>query len=401
MLFFEIALAVLWLTALVRIPTLWRDRRQRTLWGSVLALALTKTAAFPPVAARLHLPVLPHFFGVVAAFCLLRFISLVTGGGRRGGQFAITAGVLAALVTLDVVAGGVDTTAEVLSGPLTPVEVGYWVVLEAYLGAVLVTATVLFWTVGGAAPAGLPRLGLRAITAGSFVIALYAALKSILIVLHGFGAPVRFDRIEPAAHVVQTAAVLLAVAGGTVPASQRARAVASAYRSLLVLRPLWRAMRDAFPEVILFSPRRALIELAGVDDVHLRLYRRVIEIRDGMLALRDFVPERVPPADDPAGGEPPADDLAGGERAGGELAGGELAGGDPAAIEARAIASALRRRAQGVPPAEHPAGWAPVGPDMADEVAWLSRVSAAYRNAGAGRLSPDAAPTPRPSGSAR
>jgi hypothetical protein len=389
--FLGVVLALLWTTVAVRLPTLWRDRRQRALWGAVLALALTKTAAFPPVAARLDQPTLPHLFGVVAAFCLLRFISLVTGGGRRSWPVAVTAGVLAVLATLDMVAGGIDTTADVLSGHLTAVEVGYWMVLEAYLGAVLVTATVLFWTVGRAAPAGLPRLGLRAIAAGSLLISLYAAGKSILIVLHGFGVPVAFDRIEPVAQVIQTAAVLLVVAGGTAPASRRARAVAAAYRSLLVLRPLWRVMRDAFPEVILFTPRRAVLELAGVDDVHLRLYRRVIEIRDGMLALRDFVPEQGPAA------------------------------GDPAAAEARGIALALRRRAEDAPPAEHPAGWAAVGPDMADEVAWLSRVSAAYRRLSPDQLSPDqlspdqlspdqlspdqlspgAAPTPRPSGSAR
>jgi hypothetical protein len=371
MAFFEVVLAVLWFTAAVRLPTLWRDSRQRALWGAVLALALTKTAAFPPVAARLHLPVLPHLFGVLAAFFLLRFISLVTGGGRQRWQVAVTAGVLAALATLEVVSGGIDTTADVLSGRLTPVEVAYWVVLEAYLGAVLVTATALFWTVAPAAPAGLPRLGLRAIAAGSFLISLYAAIKSVLIVLHSFGVSVDFDRFEPVAYVIQTAAVLLIVAGGTVPATRRATAVAGAYRSLLVLRPLWRAMRDAFPEVILFSPRRAVIELAGVDDVHLRLYRRVIEIRDGMLALRDFLPERVP------------------------------ADGDPAVTEARGIALALRRRAVGTAPAEQPGAWAAVGPDMPDEVAWLSRVSAAYRRGGADRLIPDAAPTPRPSGSAR
>jgi hypothetical protein len=371
MVFSAIVTALLWAAAAVRLPTLWRDRRQRTLWLGLVALALTETAAFPPVAGRLHLPILPNLLGVVVAFCLLRFVSLVTGGGRRRWQAAVTAGVLATLITLAALAGGIDTTADVLAGPLSPVEVGYWVVLEGYLGAALVTATVLFWTVGRAAPAGPPRLGLRAVAAGTFLIALYAALKSVLIVVHGFGVPVAFAAIEPVAHVIQGAAVLLGVAGSILPATHRARRVAAAYRSLLVLRPLWRAMRDAFPEVILFSPRRAVIELAGVDDVHLRLYRRVIEIRDGMLALRDFVPERVPPA------------------------------ADPAVTEARVIALALRRRADGTSPVERPGAWAAVGPDMPDEVAWLSRVSAAYRRMDADGVTPAGAPTPRPSGSAR
>jgi hypothetical protein len=97
----------------------------------------------------------------------------------------------------------------------------------------------------------------------------------------------------------------------------------------------------------------------------------VIEIRDGMLALRDFVPDPVPPA------------------------------ADPAVTEARGIGLALRRRADGAPSAERPGAWAAVGPDMPDEVAWLSRVSAAYRKLGPGEITPAGAPTPRPSGSAR
>jgi len=57
---------------------------------------------------------------VVVAFCLLRFVSLVTGGGRRRWQVAVTAGVLAALITLATLAGGISTTAGVLAGPAEP-----------------------------------------------------------------------------------------------------------------------------------------------------------------------------------------------------------------------------------------------------------------------------------------
>jgi len=266
-------------------------------------------------------------------------------------------------------AGGIDTTAAALNGDLPATAVAYWVVLETFLAAVLITVAPLFWRVARDAPAGLPRLGLRAIAVGQVVVALYAADKAMLVVIHSAGAPVDFTTVEPVATAVQAVGTLLAVGGALAPATRRTRSAASAYRSLLALRPLWTAMRDAFPEVILFTPRRAVIELAGVDDVHLRLYRRVIEIRDGMLALRPYLPS--------APGAP----------------------GDPAVAEATAIALALHRRAAGEPPAGHDEGWAPVGPEMADEVAWLSRVSRAYRRV---RLTPDAvAPIPRPSGSVR
>jgi len=362
-----IVMILLWVTAVARLPTLWRDRRQRTLWAAIFGLALVKSASYPPVADRLRAPMLPTLLGVAVAFVLLRLIALVTGSDLPRWQAVVTVGTLIALAGLGAIAGDeIANRGAVLAGPLPPVAVAYWVVLESYVGGVLILTARLFRTVARAAPAGSPRLGLRAIAAGAAVISLYAAVKAILVVVHGCGVPIAFQRTEPVAHAIQGAAILLAVAGSLVPATRRARAVVAAYRSLLKLRPLWRAMKEAFPQLILFSPRRAVIELAGVDDVNLRLYRRVIEIRDGMLALRGYRPRHVPP--DP----------------------------DPAVTEARGIAMALARHAAAEEPADQPEAWAPVGPDMADEVAWLSRVSEAFRE-----LTPVAAPTPRPSGSAR
>lgn len=361
-------LVLLWGTVVARLPTLWRDDRQRALWATVFVIALVKTVTLPPIEAALDMPILPHLLGVLAVSFLLRFITLVAGTGNRRWPLYLAAAVLAVLGTLAAVSGGIHTSAELLTRDLPPTVVAYWVVLEAYLGAVLITTAVLFWTISRDAPSGLPRLGLRAIAAGSALVAGYAAVKTGLIVAHGTGRSVDFPAIEPIAQKAQVVGILIAVAGAAVPTGRQARAVVAAYRSLVALRPLWTAMRDAFPEVILFSPRRAMIELAGVDDVHLRLYRRVIEIRDGMLALRAYLPVDVPPATDPATGE------------------------------AAAIALALRRRTEGPPPGEPEGAWAPVGPEMADEVAWLSRVSRAYRRVrSSGRLSPVAAPTPRPS----
>jgi hypothetical protein len=360
-----VVLAVLlWVMTAVRLPTLWRGPRQRAIWAAVAALAVSRTLALPPIAA----PAAQHLTAVAAAAFLLRFVMLATAGrGRRwhrvGGAVVLALFAVATAATV--------FSPELLSGELTPASVAYWVVLDGYLGVVLLTATALFWTTGAAAPAGLPRVALRVLAVGIGLLGIDAFIRAALTVAIGAGARLDLVVINPAAEGLQAASVLLALAGGVAAAVPRARAALSAYRALLALRPLWTAMRDAFPAIILFSPRRAVIELAGVDDVHLRLYRRVIEIRDGMLALRDF----LPPERDAAG--------------------------DPAQAEARDIALALARRAAGRPPVDQPGSWAPVGPEMADEVAWLRRVSRAYHRYRGGVVTRPGVRTPRPSGSAR
>ncbi|GAA0495617.1 hypothetical protein Ade02nite_18370 [Paractinoplanes deccanensis] len=347
-----VLLTLLWGMAIARFPTLFRDDRQRALWASVAAVAVAKTFSFPPVLAETGAPAVPHLFGVLAAFFLLRFVTLATGRGDKRRQAALVGAVL---VTLAVLAAG-DTP----PAPRIPTrDVAYWVILETYLGYILISATALFWSTSRQATPGLPRLALRLMAAGTAVITVFAVFRIAALVVHDLRA------VEPAAERVQTVAVLLTVTGGMIAASPRARSAVTAYRSLIVLRPLWKAMRDAFPEVILFTPRRAMVELAGVDDVHLRLYRRVIEIRDGMLALRPY----LAPDGDPAA--------------------------DRATAEAHQLVRALQRRNAGELAEASAAEWAPVGPTLAEEVAWLSRVSRAYRRAGR------SARTPTPSGSAR
>jgi hypothetical protein len=323
-------LLLLWGMVLIRLPTLRRDARQRALWATLCALALTKTAAIFQAQA------LRHLFGVVAAYFLLRFISLITDYDRAHPravrhQLLLAASVLAALITLRVTA---------------PASGAYGVILNGYQGTVLAVATAVFWRIGRSAPAGPLRHGLRAIATGTFLVALSAVLKTTMIVLPVPGGT------RPVADALHAFGVLIAVVGAAVPASGNIRA----YRSLWALRPLWREMRRTFPEVILFPGRRALLELAGAEGVQLRLYRRVIEIRDGMLTLRHQLP------------------------AGTLAEAREHVGDSPALIEACGIARALHRHRSGEPPAEHSDRWASVGGQIADEVAWLSAVSAAFRS---------------------
>jgi hypothetical protein len=112
-------------------------------------------------------------------------------------------------------------------------------------------------------------------------------------------------------------------------------------RSLRALHPLWHALRTAFPSIVLENPDSTPEHL---------LHRGIIEIWDGRLQLRPWF--------DPEAAERARDRGA-------------------AAVEATLIADALRRKASGAPPAEPVR--APRPYDAGDDVAWLNKVSKAFR----------------------
>jgi hypothetical protein len=82
---------------------------------------------------------------------------------------------------------------------------------------------------------------------------------------------------------------VLVIAGSTLPfladRATRAGAWWLAYRNLRRLYPLWAALYAATPGIALDPPSSRMIDRFRLRDVQLRLYRRVIEIRDGRLAL--------------------------------------------------------------------------------------------------------------------
>ena len=65
------------------------------------------------------------------------------------------------------------------------------------------------------------------------------------------------------------------------------------YRSLRRLYPLWRALYEATPEIALTGSVSPLQDVLDLRDLGFRLYRRVVEIRDGALALRPYRPDWV------------------------------------------------------------------------------------------------------------
>jgi hypothetical protein len=129
------------------------------------------------------------------------------------------------------------------------------------------------------------------------------------------------------------------------------------------------ALCRSTPEIALVPPTSTARDTLAFGDVDFRLYRRVIEIRDGRLVLRPYLAPGVAAT---------ARQLA--EAAG--LAGDQL----QATVEAASLAAALHAKAGeqdvrgattasegGGKPAGHPGG-----ADLCGEVAWLVQVARAF-----------------------
>jgi Family of unknown function (DUF6545) len=174
----------------------------------------------------------------------------------------------------------------------SPLVIGYLVVFAGYLGIALVD--VLRGGLRYAPTAGTAiSLALRLIAVGCAFGLLDVAEKI------GFLIAVLLGE-SPSAAVESSVARMLAVLGGlfvlagsVVPALypvwRRTVHWVTTHRAHRELYPLWFALREINPEIALDPAMSEFRDRVRVRDLDFRLYRRIIEIRDGRLALRPFL----------------------------------------------------------------------------------------------------------------
>ncbi|WP_051834228.1 MULTISPECIES: MAB_1171c family putative transporter [Streptomyces] len=203
------------------------------------------------------------------------------------------------------------------------------------------------------------RRGLRIAACGAAVELVYPTgrFADVFLVPYGWH-PARWANVS---RTDLTVGMVLNIVGWTAPLwGPRLTAILewhADYRSYRRLRPLWSALYRAYPEISLEPPGG---DLTALSDLTFHLHRRVIEIRDGYLALRKDAALAPPFAATDSSGQPEA------ER------------------EAALIAAALAGRQRRHDPPDADTAIAPIGPesqDFADDVAWLVRVSQAYARA--------------------
>jgi hypothetical protein len=63
----------------------------------------------------------------------------------------------------------------------------------------------------------------------------------------------------------------------------------AARRDCNALYPMWKALCDALPHIALYPPRSHVADALTLRDSQFRRHRRLIEIRDGLLIMKDWV----------------------------------------------------------------------------------------------------------------
>ncbi|MER6047228.1 MAB_1171c family putative transporter [Streptomyces sp. NPDC001793] len=300
-----VILAFLWAVAVWRAMKAVHYPRQRPLTVAFVALAIVMTLSQDFIASWLDealsvssvTALLKHLSGLVASGAVLEFISQMAGQstGRRARRTRFGLGVAAGITMTAAFpflprAESRTFLSDSIGSGATQVYWGTWLL---YLGTALALATKLCWRQARQAPAGRLRVGLGFVGSGTAVGMLYVLNKLAFVALGyaGYCPPFSASETLQINNLLLNVSLLLIVLGTTLPASFFGTIIQTVrdYRALHDLYPLWRALSEANPTVVLGGADRHRDRL-DPRVTRLRLYRRTIEIRDCRLVLHAFLP---------------------------------------------------------------------------------------------------------------
>ncbi|WP_410658238.1 MAB_1171c family putative transporter [Amycolatopsis sp. lyj-112] len=236
----------------------------------------------------------------ISWFCLLLFFLLSAGGTRR--RAWVEALVLAAVCVtsaISMLAIPADVRAQdFAAGSALPQafpepEMAWFYLIDAGYGA-YVTLQAGAWALRDAAESP-PRVrwGLRVATAGLVLLAASAAGRFTAVVVRWTGGEVSAGALAWTNSFVHIG-VILFMAGITLVGILAAITASWVWlrnrRRYQDLRPLWDQLHDVFPDDALYAaPNHAWLDRVAFWRVHRRYWRRVVEIRDGLVRLSPYL----------------------------------------------------------------------------------------------------------------
>jgi hypothetical protein len=312
------AVTVLWIAVLVQFPSHRNVPLRRAAWSTMVLLAAIGTLDLPVVGTRLDaatgLPnladVAQHVLAITAAtlgrYCAEQVIGAPRPRTRWSGWLqaalpATTVAVMLVLFALSPARTRPTDAARYTDFPMQyashPGVFAYWLIFAVYLGTAFVLISKLAWRYGrraGRTPLGC---GLVLIAAGMVAGLCYLGYATAVVAARAAGVQGSFISTSPG--IIQGlfgALIVLVAVGSYLPATGYCPLVrqAALYLSLRRLYPLWAGLCQAVPGIAL-DPVPVWADRLDPRDLQVRLYRRVIEIRDGYMAL---TPVAVPGIED-------------------------------------------------------------------------------------------------------
>lgn len=369
-----VAAALLWLLAAFKAAGTIRSGSASARWllAAIVFLAMGITIFVPAVEQRLAdaVPVdqikepLARTAVIAAAFCGQTLLSL-TGDpiSRRARLLRWAFAVLAvAVLWVTFMIGPAAPEAQFGSHPVRDVSMTLFILaFLGYLAYAVTTVMAGCWRYARSAT-GAMRSGLRLISAGCASCLAYVLVKLVAIVGFWAGVPVA-PAVEGAVAqgLVAVGALLVVVGSAATATSQRAADLRDWVRDYVAYRrlyPLWVDLVGVVPAVALDPAAGRWQDASRVRDMHWRLVRRVIELRDAWLALRPYMDADL--------AEALTAHAPDGDRA------------SPARVESRMLRAAVDAL-QAHRPAARP--WSPPSSQrtsMVEELAWWSAVAAAW-----------------------
>lgn len=280
-------ISALWGVAVARAPQGIRDREQQPLWFATLMIALAMSTHLEPVTAALAhvapnahwIDMITHIFGIIDAAAVFWFICGAAGRHRHTTLvFGAAITVITMLVILDT--GAPPHARNIITPSSTTPSVPdtyWWLFFSFHLVADSICGFVC-WSYGRPGTPRLLRYGLRLFGTGMLLADLLWVLKLAYL-------QTRSAAIAPLFSPLTGIEALFIAVGVALPVLTQARDRRRGRRSYRALAHLWTDLTTATPDVVL-GPTRHLQRM--MIPLQLRLYRRVIEIRDAMIVLRNY-----------------------------------------------------------------------------------------------------------------
>lgn len=297
----EIAiLAMLWTVTLWRAPSAVRSVKQRALWTAFAALTVSMTLRLPGVMRTLDdwagvnnlSTLVKHWLGMIAAGAVVDFVVAIarpeTGRRLRARHYAALTAMTAMAVLFAFFVPRphemTDFFEETAGNGWATV---YYLLFVVYLGIAMATATWLFWGSARHASALWLRTGVRLMGIGTAVGVLYTLLRAGYITsrLAGLTDDTSDIAVDNVTDTLKYLAIGFILIGSSIPAFGVAWRTVQDGRHHRQLQPLWQDLTAVTPDIVL---KTGLLR-----SPRLRLYRRVIEIRDAALTLDAYTAHEV------------------------------------------------------------------------------------------------------------